>query len=318
MVVCVWIKMYIILSVICEIISEGGRKEQVGIKDVYTWKFREVNHMITTGEKELAMMRKELKHFVLFVHVPGLTISKVKLHEMEKLSKEMKKDLHPVPVGLTSDQNIYLSFKIQDGPLYVYYRHGEPIVYKGEKTTSSVREWIYKMRWPNSEPVDSERKLKQTIHHSVVTVVYYGEKNRLEEGYQNYTSQLIKFTHTHMRFLHTFKWEMKRKIVTRLPCIEIFSHMHSEEIENSIICQDLEVDKIYKFLDSHKPISHPIFHPGMIKRWFNHKIVNVMVFIHKGIDSENDRLTHRVFHQFMNHTNFDLKIGEVDVRKVNV
>ncbi len=303
--------MLLLLILACAIgASSFDERKSVPSHRAYSWKFREQNDLIYLTENELPRAMNELKHFVLFVHVNTNTFSKKKLYEFQKMSRLMKQELHPVPMAMTSDRNIYQSFNMQDMPIYVYFRRGLPHIYKGDKSSSDIRDWILTLRWPTSEPLTSNKSMQHIIKHSLTTVMFIGD-NKQEEGYSNFSSVAGNFTHHHMRFVHTFDYKLKQPYLHQLPCVVVFSH-GLDSIMNESICQSLSVDRLASLFERHKLSPHKTFSPGLFNAWFNHNITSIMVFIHTGVKTDQDRLAHRIFHQHLKYTHFGAKIGEVN------
>lgn len=175
---------------------------------------------------------------------------------------------------------------------------------------------MFKLRWPSSEPIHSQKELDKFHNLSTVSVIYYGDSKK-EKGYSNFTAVIPHFSQTHQRFGHVFKWELKKRYAAKLPCIEVVSHVH-ESSNTSMLCGNLSRPAIKELLERFTPPSHQIFHHGLNARWFNGEQRTGMAFFHKGIASEEDRYHHRVFHQFFFKHNFDMRIAEVNVNRVGL
>lgn len=312
-----------LLVQLCAVTQVGTHRAATNLEKAqpfkkYSWKFPEFNDVIIAQEEDIPRLTKEFPHFLLYVFSPQTTYGKQRLYETEKFSRQMKKELHPVPIAVMADP-VFLK-TIDQGPHdkvlgnYVYYRHGTPIPYKGRPgVIQDLREWIWWLRWPNSEPITSPHNLKRFLKHSLVSVVYYGDQ-KTEEGYKNYTHVFSQFHHSHMKFGHTFKWELKKHLAGKLPCVEIRSHMDSAPVKIHQICKDLSHDKLVENLTEFRPRVHKVFHPKMARSWFTHSTVELFVFIHHGLATEEEKQMHVVFHQFLDYHKLP-KIGEVDMRR---
>lgn len=285
----------------------------------YSWKFQEVNDVIIVNqEDDLSRLSKEFPHFLLYVYSPETTYGKQRLYETEKWSRQMKKELHPVPIAILGDP-AFLN-KIDQGPHnkvdgnYLYFRHGSLIPYHGRPgVIQDLKEWVWWMRWPNSEPITSQQNLNRFLKHSLVSVVYYGDK-KTEEGYQNFTHGFSHFHHSHMKFGHTFKWELKKHLAGKLPCVEIRSQVSSAPQQTFQLCKELTHEALMDTLKAFKPKVHKVFHPKMMRSWFTHSTVELFVFIHHGLSTEAEKHMHVLFHQFLDHHRIQ-KVGEVDMRR---
>lgn len=173
---------------------------------------------------------------------------------------------------------------------------------------------MFRLRWPKSEPIHTQKELDKFYNLSVVSVIYYGDSKK-EQAYENFTSVIPHFSHTHQRFGHVFNWELKKKYASKTPCIEIRSHFHHDP-SNGLLCANLSRSEIIAFLETFAPVSHQIYHHGLSSKWFSGEQRAAMVFLHKGIKTDEDRYRHRVFHQFFLKHNFEERIGEVNVLRV--
>ena len=105
-------------------------RENTPASDSFTWKFGEVNHLIECDSGNIDAMRKELPHFVLFIHRRGMTLSTQRLYELTDIAKKMKKEIHQIPLARTVDEKLIQKYANSTKIIsYVYFRHGEPIVY---------------------------------------------------------------------------------------------------------------------------------------------------------------------------------------------
>lgn len=173
---------------------------------------------------------------------------------------------------------------------------------------------MFKLRWPKSEPIHSQRELDKFYNLSVVSVIYYGDSKK-EQSYGNFTAVIPHFSHTHQRFGHVVKWELKKRYAAKLPCIEVVSHVH--ELSNTtVLCRNLSKPSIKQLLERFTPPSHKLFHHGLSAKWFNGERRTAMAFFHLGVKTDQDRYSHRVFHQFFYKHNFQERIAEVDVNRV--
>ena len=288
----------------------------------YSWKFGEHNDLIDVHNDTLPIITSEFPHFVLFLHNNGVTRSKRRLYEFEHLSREMKKELHPIPMGVNIMPDLCKDLNISESslPQWVYFRHGEPIVYSGRQRYDDILEWMWRIRWPESEPITTQKKLSYFKHHSMVSVIYYGD-NKLEEEYENFVHTISKFFNTHQRFGHVFKTELKKPYQDKLPCIEVGSHVHhadDDKIHESVICGDLSKERIEKFIEENRPHSHHVFQPFTGRKWFFDAHSNAIAFVHKGLKTDADKRAHIIFHKYMNKTEFlETKIGEININSVS-
>lgn len=174
---------------------------------------------------------------------------------------------------------------------------------------------MLKLRWPHSEPIKSQRELDKFYNLSVVSVIYYGD-NKKEPGYKYFFHSIPHFSNTHQRFGHTFDWELKKKYATKLPCIEVKSHVHHDP-SSGLVCQNLTSSKIRAIIEAFVPPSHKVYHHGLSANWFHaHKSIG-LVYLHKGIRTEDDKYHHRIFHQYYHKHNFGDRIAEVNVNRVS-
>lgn len=174
---------------------------------------------------------------------------------------------------------------------------------------------MFKLRWPHSEPIKSQRELEKFHNLSLVSVIYYGDSKK-DASYKSFYHSIPHFSHSHQRFGHVFQWELKKKFAAKLPCIEVKSHIH-EEPNSGLLCQNLTESKIKSIIEGFVPDSHKVFHHGLSSHWFNPQKRTALVFMHKGINTDEDRYKHRVFHQFFHKHNFEERIGEVNVARVD-
>jgi hypothetical protein len=286
----------------------------------YSWKFPEQNDVISIHEGDIPKVAKEFPHFLLYIFSPQTTFGQQRLYEIEKFSRRMKKELHPIPIVVMANpqylNKLNMEYRIRTNGNYVYYKHGTPIPYQGRPgVLQELQEWMWWIRWPNSEPITSPHNLKKFMKLSLVSVVYFGDK-KTEDGYQNYTHIFSKYHHNHMKFGHTFKWELKKHLAAKLPCIQIHTHMNSYTLTNQthLVCKDLSYERLDEAFAAYKPKVHQVFHPKMVRSWFTFSVVEIFAFFHHGLATEDEKHTHVVFHQFLEHNRLE-NIGEIDMRR---
>lgn len=175
-------------------------------------------------------------------------------------------------------------------------------------------DWMLSKRWPKTEPISSQKQLDRFLNLSLVSVIYYGDK-KTERGFKNFTQVIPHFSHSHQRFGHIFDWELKKRLATKLPCIEVTSHVHKDP-SSGLLCQNLNLESIKNLLENFTPKSHHEYHHGLSKQWFSGLQRKAMVYFHRGVESDHDRYVHRVFHQYIDHHEFESRIGEVNVNRV--
>ena len=154
--------------------------------------------------------------------------------------------------------------------------------------------------------------MQQFINHSLVSVIYYGS-NKTEEEYQNYTSVIPKFFLMQMRFGHTFNWELRKKYLAQLPCVEIHNQSGSEESVQRICNQELTKENIEKHLNESRPKLHKAYDKTLNIHWFLGTHANIFVYMY---NEKPDPVMRKVFHQFIHNHTFENKIAEVDVSRV--
>ena len=177
-------------------------------------------------------------------------------------------------------------------------------------------DWIHSIRWPKSEPIGSQKQLDRFLNLSLVSVIYYGDK-KTEKGYKNFTQAIPHFSHSHQRFGHIFEWNLKKRLSTKLPCIEVISHVH-KELSTGLLCQNLNLPSIKSLLESFTPKLHKQYHHQLSKDWFSGLQRRAMVYMHRDIDDDHSRYADRVYHQYIDMHDYGHRIAVCNVDRVEL
>lgn len=116
--------------------------EPVHLLDQFSWKFQERNHVIMADDHNIDLMIADLEHFLLLL-TSGTSRSKRRAVQLQQLAKDMKKELHPIPVAMSAIGEVTAKFKdlVDEGqlPAYIYIHHGKPILYKGRQKLGNAQ-----------------------------------------------------------------------------------------------------------------------------------------------------------------------------------